>query len=87
VVELLTGKGLKTIPHSPFLPDLAPADFFLISRVKSELADMMLTQGTFNSSWEGVISTTTKEDFAVASQRWMECLDKRVRVGGNHVVK
>jgi hypothetical protein len=52
-----------------------------------ELADMILTQGTFNSSWEGVISTTTKEDFAVASQLWMECFDKHVRVGGNYVIK
>jgi histone-lysine N-methyltransferase SETMAR len=38
VMDFLAAKGVKTIPHPPYSPDLAPADFFLFPRVKSELA-------------------------------------------------
>ncbi len=46
---------MKTVPHPPYLPDLAPADFFLFPKVKAELAGQMLMQETFKNSWEGVV--------------------------------
>ncbi len=38
VVGSLAAKGEKMVSHPPYLPDLAPADFFLFSRVKEKLA-------------------------------------------------
>jgi histone-lysine N-methyltransferase SETMAR len=66
VQEYLAAKGVKTLRHPPYSPDLAPADFFLFPRVKSELAGLSLKQETFQKSWEGVVRTIPKEDFAAA---------------------
>jgi histone-lysine N-methyltransferase SETMAR len=44
VVDFLVLKGVKTIPHPPYSPDLAPADFFLFPKVKAELAGQTLRQ-------------------------------------------
>jgi hypothetical protein len=62
----LASKGEKTVPHSPYLPDLAPADFFLFSRVKEKLAGLTLTQESFKNSWEGVVRSIAKKDYAAA---------------------
>jgi histone-lysine N-methyltransferase SETMAR len=61
VQEYLAAKGIKTLRHPPYSPDLAPADFFLFPRVKSELAGLSMNQETFQKSWEGVVWTIPKE--------------------------
>jgi hypothetical protein len=40
--------------------------------VKAELAGQTLTQETFKNSWEGVIRSVAKEDFAAAFRSWKE---------------
>ncbi len=50
VQEYLAVKGVKTLRHPPYSPDLAPADFFLFPRVKSELAGLSVNQETFQKS-------------------------------------
>ncbi len=47
VQEYLAAKGVKRLRHPPYSPDLAPADFFLFPRVKSELAGLSMNQETF----------------------------------------
>ncbi len=32
VADFLAAKGVKTVPHPPYSPDLAPADFFLFQK-------------------------------------------------------
>jgi hypothetical protein len=51
------------------LSNLASADFFLFPKVKSELAGLSLTQGTFQKTWDGVIQKINEEEFAAAF-RW-----------------
>ncbi len=43
------------IAQPPYLPDLAPADFFLFRNIKQERAGLSLTPDTFEKSWEGVV--------------------------------
>jgi histone-lysine N-methyltransferase SETMAR len=50
VADFLAAKRVKSVPHPPYSPDLAPADFFLFSKVKAELAGQMLMQETFKNS-------------------------------------
>jgi histone-lysine N-methyltransferase SETMAR len=85
--EYLVAKGVKTLRHPPDSPDLAPADFFLFPRVKTELAGLSMNQETFQKSWEGVVRTIPKEDFATAFRQWMERCEKCVRIGGDNVKK
>ena len=87
VQEFLVAKGVQLIPHPPYSPDLAPADFFLFPKVKSELAGRTLTAESFKTSWEGVVRTIAKDEFAGAFRRWMERCEKCVRIGGDYVEK
>jgi histone-lysine N-methyltransferase SETMAR len=87
VQEYLAAKGVQMLRHPPYSPDLAPADFFLFPRVKTKLAGLSLKQETFQKSWEGVVRTIPKEDFAAAFCQWMERCEKCVRIGGDYVEK
>jgi histone-lysine N-methyltransferase SETMAR len=77
-------KGVKMLRHPPYLPDLAPADFFLFPRVKTELAGLSVNQEAFQKSWEGVVRTILKEDFTAAIHWWMERCEKCIRIGGDY---
>jgi hypothetical protein len=68
-IQFLAAKGVKTIRHLSYLPDLAPADFFLFLNTKSKLAGLSLTQGSFQKTWAGVVRKITEEEFAAAFQR------------------
>jgi hypothetical protein len=35
-------KGIKLLPHPPYSPDLALADFFLFPKAKSELSGIRI---------------------------------------------
>jgi len=55
VQSFIAAKGIRTTRHQPYLPTLAPADYFLFLAVKRELAGKNLTHNTFKMSWDGVI--------------------------------
>ncbi len=67
VVEFLASKGVKLILSHPICLTSPPVDFFLFSRVKSELAGLTLFQENYRNSWEGVARIITNEEFAAAS--------------------
>ena len=46
-----------------------PSRFLLFSKIKNKLSGCTLTQETLQKSWEGVVMTIGKYDFATAS-RW-----------------
>jgi hypothetical protein len=51
-------KGIKTNPHLPYFPDLAPVDLFLFYKVKSALVGISLSQDSFKTTWDGVTVIT-----------------------------
>jgi hypothetical protein len=55
--------------------------------VKTELAGISMNQETFKKSWEGVVRTIPKEDFAAAFRWWMERCENCVWIGGDYVEK
>jgi hypothetical protein len=82
------GEGVKAICYSPYLPDIAPLDLFICQRVKSELAGLSLLQGNFKTSYDGVIRTISKVDFAEAFRWWMDRCKKYVcPLHGNYTKK
>jgi hypothetical protein len=60
------------LPHHSNSLDLSPADFFQIPKVKEQLSDITLTQGTFKSKLEWAIRTIAIEEFAAAYRRWFQ---------------
>ena len=87
VKNWLAAKKIQLLPHPPYSPDLAPADFFLFRRVKEELAGLHLTQESLKTAWEGVTRTIAEDEFAAAFRRWYERSEKCVRIQGGYVEK
>ena len=61
--------GIKTVPHPPYSPDLAPYDFWLFSKLggcRYETIEEMKEAVT------KVIDTLTQEDFHGAFQKLLE---------------
>jgi hypothetical protein len=87
VQESLAATFVKTIAHPPYLPVIAPANFFLFQRAKSELIAIFLSGEGFKTSWEGIYRCIAKDEFASAFRRWIGRCKKCVRIGGNQLEK
>jgi histone-lysine N-methyltransferase SETMAR len=87
VQAFLAKKSIQVLPHPPYSPDLAPADFFLFPELKKELAGLTLSQDEFKTKWEGVVRTLTKDDFATAFQSVLERCEKYIRINDFNVEK
>ena len=69
VTDYLTKISIKTVPHPPFCPDLAPCDFWLFPKLRG------CRYKTIEEMKEGVTKvndTLTREDFNGAFQKLLE---------------
>jgi hypothetical protein len=65
----LATKEIQLLPYTPYSPNLAPVDFFLLQKVKEQLAGLHLTQESLKSMCEGVMHTIAEEKFTTAFRR------------------
>ena len=70
--------GIKTVPHRPYGPDLAPYDFCLFPKLRSCRYE---TIEEMNEAVTKVIDTLTQEDFDGAFQKLLEWY-KWIAAGG-----
>ena len=61
--------GIKTVPHHPYSPDLAPCDFWLFPKLKGCCYE---TIEEMKEAVMKVIDTLTQEDFNGAFQKLFE---------------
>ncbi len=87
IINWTMARQFQVLQHLPYPPDLAPADFFLLSRVKRELAGFTLTQKTFKKEWEGPMRNLLAADFATAFQQQYEHCEKCINFAGDYVEK
>ena len=72
--------GIKTVPHPPYNPDLAPCDFCLFLKLRGcryEAIEKMKVAVT------KVIDTHAQEDFHRALQKLLERYNKCIASGGD----
>ena len=84
VTDYLTKMGIKTVPHPPYSPDLAPCDFCLFPKLKEKLRGCRYK--TIEMMKEAVmkaIDTLTQEDFHGAFQKLLEWY-KCIAAGGDY---
>jgi transposase len=74
--NFLRRNGLWLAPHPPYLPDLAPSDFFLFGYVKERL------KGTVFPSYEELLDAISEvvtgiesETLTAGSEHWIERLE------------
>ena len=69
-IDYLTKRGVKTVPHPPYSPDLAPCDFWLFPNLKEKLRGCRYeTIEEMKETVTKVIDMLTQEDFYWAFQR------------------
>ena len=74
--------GIKTVPHSPYSPDLAPCDFWLLPKLKEKLRGYRYeTIEEMKEAVTKVIDTLTEEDFHGAFQKLLERYNKCIAAG------
>ena len=77
--------GIKTVPHPPYSPDLAPCDFWLFPKLKEKLRGCRFeTIEEMKEAVTKVIDTLTQEDFHWAFQKLVERYNKYIVVGGDY---
>ena len=67
VREFLARNTMPTLPHPLYSPDLAPANFFLVPKMKLRLKERRLGSiGKIQRESQSVLGTLTVEDFQTA---------------------
>ena len=81
VTNYLIKMGIKTLPHRPYSPDLAPCNFLLFLKLRGcryETIEEMKEDVT------RVIDTLTQEDFHGTFQKLLERYNKCIAAGGDY---
>ena len=73
--------GIKTVPHPPYSPDLAPCDFWLFPKLWGCCYE---TIEEMKEAVTKVIDTLTQEDFHGAFQKLLERYNKCITAGGDY---
>ena len=73
--------GIKTVPHSPYSPDLAPCDIWLFPKLRSCRYE---TIEEMKEAVTTVIDTLTQDDFHGAFENLLERYNKCIAAGGDY---
>ena len=77
--------SIKTVPHRPYSPDLAPCKLWLFPKLKEKLRDCRYeTIEEMKEAVTKVIDTLTHEDFHGAFQKLLERYNKCIAAGGDY---
>ena len=82
VTDYLTKTGIKTVPHPPYCPDLAPCDFWLFPKLRGCRYE---TIEEMKEAVMKVIDTLTQEDFHGTFQKLLEQYNKCTAAGGDYL--
>lgn len=86
--EFLARRGIQVVPHPPYSPDLAPADFWLFPHVKINIAGRRFdTFQELKNAWEGVTTPMAAHLYAEAFNSWLVRWQRCIEKGGDYVEK
>jgi hypothetical protein len=76
---------MLSLPHPPYSPDLAPADFFLFPKRKMRLKGRRFhSVADIQRKSQKVIDLLTQNDFEAAFQQWQERCDQCIAAHGDY---
>ena len=81
VTDYLTKMSIKTVPHRPYSPDLAPCDFCLFPKLRGCRYE---TIEEMKEAVTKVIDTLTQEDFHGTFQKLLEQYNKCIAAGEDY---
>ena len=85
VTSYLTEMGVKTVPHPPYSPDLAPCDYWMFPRLKEKLRGRRFEDvEEMKEAVTEALDTFTLEDYQRAFKKWLERYNKCIELGGSY---
>ncbi len=88
VTEFLEEKGIETVPHPPYSPDLAPCDFWLFPEVKKALRGVRFTSNhQVVKAVEARCKELSKDGLSFVFQKWQERWAKCIALEGSYFEK
>ena len=85
VTSYRTETGIKTVPHPPYSPDLAPCDFWMFPRLKEKLRGRRFEDvEEMKEAVTEALDTFTLEDYQRAFKKWLERYNKCIELGGSY---
>jgi hypothetical protein len=76
---------MLSLPHPPYSPDLAPADFFLFPEMKMQLKGRRFhSVADIQRESQKVMDSLTQNDFEAAFQQWQERCDWCIAAKGDY---
>ena len=86
--ETIESLGFEQLPHSPYSPDLAPADFHVFPYLKNELKGQRFeNDGDLRGAVLKTLLYLGKSGFDHVFQSWVRRHQKRVELKGSYVEK
>lgn len=85
VTDFLSQEKVKTVPHPPYSPDLAPCDFFLFPRLKKYLTGRRYgSRAALGSGVYQCLMGIPIKDYERAFQQWIKRLKLCISHGGEY---
>jgi histone-lysine N-methyltransferase SETMAR len=83
--EFLHANGVHLLQHPPYSPDLAPCDFWLFPRVKSEIAGRPFHRvQDLAKAVHSVLETITTSEYHGCFQSWRTRMQRCINAGGSY---
>jgi len=86
VKQFLAQRNVTVLDHTPYSPDLAPADYFLFRKVKSHLKGRLFDLiSDIQKAVTSKLNTTAKDDFYKGIQKLYDRANLCVQLEGMYV--
>lgn len=86
--NFLERSGVQLLPHPPYSPDLAPCDFFLFPKVKSQLKGRRFSScQEAIAAYEEAVATIAPEEWCHAFTSWFRRMQMCIQAAGGYFEK
>ena len=85
VTEFLESEKVNVFPHPPYLPDLAPCDYFFFPKLEFHLSGKRYTsRNALGSAVYQFVMGVPIQNYERCLQNWIDHLKRCIRAGGEY---
>ena len=85
VTDFLESEKVNVLPNSPFSPDLAICNYFLLPKLKFYLSGKRYqSRDAIGSAVYQLLMGVPNQDYERCFQNWIDCLKRRIGAGGEY---
>ncbi len=79
-------KSVHLLPHLPYSPNLAPANFFLFGYIKEKNYSLeFLSAQRVVAAYKDEVNSIPKKTWQTISKNWFDCMSVCIHRGGKYI--